>query len=43
MMQGLADFLDEARKLGEGGRRFSSRGGVRRPAVTPGRALHSTA
>jgi hypothetical protein len=43
MMQGWADFLDEARKSGKGGRRASPRGGIKRLTVTHGRALQPTA
>jgi hypothetical protein len=43
MMQGWADFLDEARKSAKGSRRVGSRGGIKRPTVTHGRALQPTA
>ncbi len=39
MMQRWADFLDEARKSGEGRRRIRPQGGVRQPTVMHGRAL----
>jgi len=42
MMQGWADFLDEARQSGKGSRRVSPRGGIKRLIVTHGRAPQPT-
>jgi integrase len=43
MMQGWADFLDEARDSGKGGRRDSLRGGVKQLTLTHARALQPIA
>ena len=43
MMQGWADFLDEARESGKRSRRVSSRGGIKRQIATHGRVLEPTA